>query len=226
MGSVLLQADYVLRRHRWTTRSDQPWRAIGGLVVCIALFGAVYGGVMGTFGILGGQQRWLLQIVYSAMKVPLLLLATFLVSLPSFFLVCTLLGLRRHFVQAVRSLVAAQAGLAIVLASFAPFTLLWYVSSDDYPQAVMCNAFLFAAASMTAQWLLRGYYRPLIAISAKHRWLLWAWILVYALIGIQMGWIMRPFVGSPGEDVQFFREDAWDNAYVRVARVMQAAFSP
>ena len=225
MSGFLLRADDVLRRRRWTTRSDQPWMAIGWLVAYIMLFGAIYGGVMGTFGALAGQERWLLQVAYSAMKVPLLLLATFLVSLPSFFVFNTLLGLRRHFLQAVRSLVAAQAGLAIVLASIAPFTVLWYVSSDDYSEAVLFNALMFATASLTAQWLLRGYYRPLVAGSAKHRWLLWTWIFVYAFIGIQMGWIMRPFVGSPGEDVQFFREDAWDNAYVRVARLIWAAVS-
>ena len=113
--------------------------------------------------------------------------------------------------------------MAIILASIAPFTLLWYVSSDDYPQAILFNALMFATASLTAQWLLHGYYRPLVARSAKHRWLLWTWISVYAFIGIQMGWIMRPFVGSPGGDVQFFRQHAWDNAYVRVARVIWAA---
>jgi len=224
MTAFVLHADDVLRRHAWITRSRRPLAAIAHLVAYIVLFGAVYGGVMGTFGALAGQSQWPLQVVYSAIKVPLLLLATFLLGLPSFFVFNTLLGLRHDFAEAVRALLAAQAGLAIVLAAFAPFTVLCYTSSGDYPQAVLFNAMIFAAASFTAQWLLRGYYQPLIAKSNKHRGLLWAWIVVYAFIGIQMGWIMRPFVGTAEAEVQFFREGAWDNAYVKLLRILWAAW--
>lgn len=225
MNGFLLAADDVLRRRRWTTQSDRPMLALASLICCIGLFGAMYGAVMGTFGSLADQESWLVQVLYSAIKVPLLLLATFLVSLPSFFVFNTLFGLRQHFLQAIRALMAAQAGLAIILAAFAPFTMLFYASSANYPQAVLFNAVMFAAASLTAQWLLRGYYRPLVAISSKHRRLLWAWIGLYAFVGIQMGWILRPFVGAPSEDVRFFREDAWDNAYVRVVRLIWTALA-
>ena len=42
-----------------------------------------------------GPRVW--QVVYSAVKVPFLLFTTFLLSLPSFFVVNTLLGLRPDF---------------------------------------------------------------------------------------------------------------------------------
>ena len=99
------------------------------------LFGLLYGAAMGSFRGLVAESQWLLQIAYSAVKVPLLLTATFAISLPSFYVVNTLLGLRRDFAAAVRSLVAAQAGLAIVLASLAPFTLFWYASSQTLPRS-------------------------------------------------------------------------------------------
>ena len=60
----------------------------------------------------------------------------------------TLFGLRRDFPQALRALIAAQAGLAIVLASLAPFTLLWYASSADYYAALRFNGLMFAVASL------------------------------------------------------------------------------
>lgn len=31
------------------------------------------------------------------------------------------------------------------------------------------------------------------------------WLLIYALVGAQMGWILRPFIGNPGQPFQFFR---------------------
>jgi hypothetical protein len=132
----------------------------------------------------------------------------------------SLLGLRADFATSVRALLATQAGLAMILASLAPFTLVWYLSAEDYSAAVLFNAAMFAIASLSAQSILRTYYRPLIARNHRHRWMLRAWFVVYAFVGIQMGWILRPFIGDPASPVQFFRSDTWDNAYVIVARMI------
>lgn len=32
------------------------------------------------------------------------------------------------------------------------------------------------------------------------------WIVVFGLVGSQMGWILRPFIGSPNEEFQWFRQ--------------------
>jgi hypothetical protein len=217
LTALLFRADDILRRARWTTQSPRPFAALATLVTCICVFGLLYGGVMGTFGGVLGDRAC--QVLYSAVKVPLLLLATFLISLPSFFVLNTLFGLRRDLGQAIRALVATQAGVAIVLASLAPLTALWYASSDDYQAAILFNGLMFGIASLAAQWLLRGYYRPLVARSPKHRVLLWAWIVVYTFVGIQMGWMLRPFVGGPNTPVGFFRGDTWGNAYVIVGKL-------
>lgn len=218
MTAICMRADDVLRRRYQPGHTVASWRSWADLIMLIVLFGIFYGAVIGTFGGLGAERSW--HLVYSAIKIPLLLLATFVVSLPSFFVLNSLFGLRRDFVDSMRSLVAAQAALAIVLASLAPLTMLWYLSSADYQLAILCNVVMFTIASLAAQWLLRGYYRPLVRQNRKHRWMLWSWIAVYALVGIQMGWILRPFIGSPGQPVQFFRTGAWDNAYVIVARLI------
>jgi hypothetical protein len=42
------------------------------------------------------------------------------------------------------------------------------------------------------------------------------WLVIYVFVGIQMGWVLRPFIGNPGAPVQFFRDDSWSNAYVEV----------
>ena len=75
---------------------------------------------------------------------------------------------------------------------------------------------MFAVASGAGQILLRAHYKPLIARNPRHLLLLRSWLVVYAFVGIQMGWMLRPFVGSPGEPVQFFRDETWGNAYVIV----------
>ena len=92
----------------------------------------------------------------------------------------------------------------IVLASLAPFTALWYASTVDYNLAKLFNAAMFAVASVAAQALLWRFYTPLIRRHNAHRWMIWTWLSIYALIGIQMAWIGRPFIGSPDMSTSFF----------------------
>ena len=54
----------------------------------------------------------------------------------------------------------------------------------------------------------------------RHRVMLALWVVLYAFVGIQMGWTLRPFVGTPGIPVTFFREGPFTNAYVEVAKLV------
>ena len=108
---------------------------------------------------LAASRFW--QVVYSAVKVPFLLIATFLLSLPSFFVLNTLLGLRGDFPHVVRALISTQAGLTVILSALAPFTAFWYVSGSGYEPAILFNGMMFAVASFSAQWMLRREYAPL-----------------------------------------------------------------
>jgi hypothetical protein len=105
------------------------------VIPLIVLCGGVYGGVMGSFA--GhGSIRWM-QILFSAVKVPMLLGVSFVLAVPSFFILSSLLGLRDDFLSAIRALASAQAGLAITLASLSPFVALWYASCADYGWAIL-----------------------------------------------------------------------------------------
>lgn len=187
------------------------------LLAMIVGGGMLYGAVMGAFGLEDARP---LQVLYSAVKVPLLLAATFAVTVPVFFVLNTLMGLREDFGAAIRALLTTQAGLAIVLVSLAPFTAVWYASSDYYPAAPLFNALMFGVASVSAQWLLRREYRPLIQRDPRHRAVLRMWIIVYAFVGVEMGWVLRPFIGVPNRPTQFFREDSFGNAYVIIGNMI------
>jgi hypothetical protein len=66
----------------------------------------------------------------------------------------------------------------------------------------------------------------LIARNPRHRVMLVGWGFVYTLVAIQLAWLLRPFIGSPVQPVEFFREEAWDNAYVIVARLVWRTLFP
>lgn len=200
-------ADAVLRGRA----TGRPW---GLVVVC----GLAYGAVMGSISGLDGDRGW--QVAFSAIKVPLLLLATLVLSLPSYFVANTLLGVRADFSEALRAIVASQAGLALILVSLAPMTMVWYATSADYGSAILFNATMFAVASVGAQAMLWRGYRPLIARNPRHRLLLRAWIVIYAFVGIQLGWTLRPFIGVPDSPVTLFRGGPLENAYVVIVRLV------
>jgi hypothetical protein len=133
-------ADDLLRGETSQARRSRerlPVKTILALVVVV--YGVFYGGVMGTYGGVAGPRVW--QVVYSAVKVPFLLLATFLISLPSFFVMNTLLGLRSDFAYVLRALLTTQAGLTVILSALAPFTAFWYVSGSSYEPAILFNAY-------------------------------------------------------------------------------------
>ncbi len=212
MIAWLRKVDRILKGHTSIQDDSRFWETAFSLIGFVFVFGMTYGAGMGSFGGVTGTRFY--QALYSALKVPLLLLVTFGLSVPSFFVINTLLGLRTDLAYAIRSLIASQAVLTIILASLTPFTILWYVSFSSYQMALLFNGFMFGIASVSSQLVNRKFYEPLIQRNKLHRVTLHCWIVIYTFVGIQMAWILRPFVGNPGSPISFFREDTWGNAYV------------
>lgn len=50
------------------------------------------------------------------------------------------------------------------------------------------------------------------------------WIVVFGLVGAQMGWVLRPFIGSPGSDFVWFRE-RHGNFFEAVVRTILSLFN-
>lgn len=214
---IFRDADAVLRDQWLPSNSSRP------LVQVILVFGFINGAAMGSFGVLGGGHSG--QMIYSGLKVPLLLLVTFGLCLPSFFVINSLMGLRADFGRALHSLLLTQASIAIILSALSPLTALWYASDEDYHRAILVNASVFFLASLIGQVVMRRSYQPLIALNRRHRPMMQLWLVLYALVGIQMGWVLRPFIGSPSDELHFFRQEAWSNAYLIVWRlVVQSLF--
>lgn len=234
--------DRVLRRRDWsettlakTAMGSESQPALSGsqqitasipfrkVIAIVMICGAVYGLAMGSYAYVTGERALVAQIpqlIYSATKVPLLICFTVAISLPSFFVINTLMGLREDFREALGAIVSAQAGLTLILVSLFPITLFVYSSlpstRTSYALAVLFNAAMFAVASISAQILLSAYYAKLVARNDRHRWMVRLWIVVYAFVGIQAGYVLRPFIGSPSMEPSFLRRDSFENAYVRV----------
>jgi hypothetical protein len=225
-GFVII--DYVLRRRDAVASSESvsilneflPLKRVAAIVF---VMGPIYGAAMGGYAFIVGERTFVAQLpqmIYSGAKVPLLIGLTVAISLPSFFVINTLLGLRDDFGEALRAIVSAQAGLTIILVSFFPLTLFSYISfassNVSYSVAILFNAAMFGLASVAAQMLLRGYYSNLVKQSRRHLWMIRMWIFVYAFVGIQAGYVLRPFIGDPNSPTTFLRKESFQNAYVKI----------
>lgn len=219
MRQHLLAADQFLRAggargEVWDRLS--PARVVG--LICAT--SAVYGGVMASFGGVFGDRAWM--VLYGAVKVPMLFGVTMLLAVPSFYVLNVLAGVGEDFRRVWRGLVDYQLAVGLQLASLVPTTVLVNLSTLDYRIAQVWSTLLFAGVAWNARRSLAVFYEPLIARSPVHARLRTVWFVVYAFIGVQMGWDLRPFVGNPGLEVQFFRDEI-GNAYVEIFRIFVEA---
>lgn len=60
-------------------------------------------------------------------------------------------------------------------------------------------------ADLAAQPEAQTFVRPRPAPRDRSRAIFTLWIVIYAVVGAQMGWILRPFVGTPEREFSWFR---------------------
>jgi len=183
-----------------------PWLCIARLVTTA---GILYGAVMGALGMNPTG------VLYSGLKLPVLLAFALAICLPNFYAMHAVLGLRDDFAAAVRGILSAQGTLAIALCALAPVTGFFYACGISYPEALLWNGVAFVLAMICGQFTLVRHYRVLIARNRRHRLTLAAWFTLYAFVSIKVGWVLRPFIGDPALPVEFLRAGKWqENPYL------------
>lgn len=188
------------------------------LLLTILAAGSLAGAFIGTFAL--DEPARLLGVLYTSLKVPLLILLTAAITLPGFFVISTILRLRDDWPIVLRAILRGQAALCCTLAALAPITTFLYISGLSYRFALLWNTFVFLIAALVAQLIMRRAYAPLIARNRRHRATLLLWTTLYAFVGIQMAWTLRPFIGAPHVTPTFFRDEPLSNAYIVVLRLI------
>jgi hypothetical protein len=166
--------------------------SIGALV----LGTAVYGGVLGAF-------RGDVQVLFSAIKVPLVFLATLVLVVPAFYGIAAAFGRPWPMRTIVSLTLSASARGALVLLAFAP--VLWLASDlgIGYHTLVLGAVATFGLAALAALGILlrgigteRGFFFTSLALVA-----------VFVAVLAQTAWSARPFFGRPSqEEIPFVRD--------------------
>ena len=213
---VLNEIDELLRGRRTDAESldegagrlDMPALMKASLALALC-----YGASIGLFGVLNKSP---FQLLAAMAKVPLLFLLSVAVSFPSLYVFAALTGARQRPGPMLRVVASSVAiGLA-VLASLGPVYAFFTLTTTSYPFMKLLNLVFFAFSGAVAlEFLRRTLLRlegdwstlavppppragaePLLGRSRVGA-VFAAWLVLFAFVTAQSGWVLRPFVGDP-----------------------------
>jgi hypothetical protein len=172
---------------------------IRAMLVSSVLFFALYGAVLGS-------QAGVLQALSSAVKLPILFLATLLVCAPTLYFFHLLLGAQQGLAQTVALMLTAITVTAVLLLSFTPIALFFLLTTAGYQFFKVLNVGVFAVCGVVGVYFLSQGLAMVAPESGRGRGCVtWLWVVLYAFVGCQMAWTLRPFIGAPSMPFELFR---------------------
>jgi len=198
-GEVQSIADWV---ERWNAR--RFWLHIGMIILGAGLYGAAM-----------GWWRDPQQALYVAIKFPLIILLTTLGNALLNGMLAPLLGLNIPFRQSFSAILMSFTIAAAILGAFSPVVAFMICTvpgitekGPTYSLIMLAHVAVIALAGITGNARLFQLLSRLGGSRAVARRVLFAWLTGNLFLGSQLSWILRPFIGSPGLPVEFFRATA------------------
>ena len=181
-------------------------------VLIVVLSTAAYGEVLAAW-------RSPLMAAYVAVKLPVVFVATTLV-VSAFCWAAGLLcraGLRYR--EVLGAVFSAMAVAGSILLALSPVVLYFVFSGAPdagtreemrfaHATMMMVHILVLACAGATGNLVLCRALRRRVPPACRLAPMVALWIASFAVVGCQLGWIMRPLVGSPNIAVEFLRSDA------------------
>lgn len=172
------------------------------LVLFIIMLYALYGCSMGLF-------RGAFPAAVSAIKMPLLFLLTVGICYPSLYAVNCVFGSKVGARGCARLLLLSVSANAIALASYAPFSFFFALttSRQGYGFLILMHVGVLGLAGVAS---LAVVVRIFVAIShgagrSMHPVPFLLWGALYAATGVQMSWVLRPWIGTWSQRYEPFR---------------------
>jgi len=175
---------------------------IRAMLVSGIVFFALYGSVMGST-----HSLW--QVLSSAAKLPLLFLATLVVCMPTLYFFNLIFGSNQSLTQIFCLVLTAITVTAVLLLSFAPIVMFFLLTTSNYQFFKLLNVGVFAISGIVGVRFL-GQGMQIASTGGQEgcarQVVVLLWILVYAFVGSQVAWTLRPFIGAPGLQFELFRQ--------------------
>ncbi|OKH31650.1 actin-binding WH2 domain-containing protein [Calothrix sp. HK-06] len=187
------------------------------LFVSSSIFFAIYGAIIGS-------SHSFAQALSGAIKLPAFYLLTLIICFPTLFFFNVLFGSRSSVQQHFVVLMTAISVISVLLFSFAPVTLFFLITAPKaYQFFKLLNVAIFGITGFFGiKFLYEGMQllSELDEVGKKTRTsILRSWLLLYGFIGMQLGWFLRPFFGSPDTKFEMFRA-VQGNFYLDIVAAM------
>ncbi|MGH8092727.1 MAG: hypothetical protein ACREIF_04575 [Chthoniobacterales bacterium] len=209
----------------WLVEPGIAWPAVCALLTLVG---------SGLYGFTVGLWRAPLQACCTALKFPLLIFLTCAGNALLNGILAQLLGSGLSFRQTSVAILMSFALTSMILGALSPISLfvLWNTPPLDsraillgHSLTLLTHVLFIAGAGVIAN---HGLFRLLEKMSASRaiaRRVLLGWLGGNFLLGSQLAWVLRPFVGSPHLPVQFLRPDPLrGNFYEAVGRALHHLF--
>jgi len=173
------------------------------MLVSSVIFLALYGAVIGS-----SHSLW--QALSSAAKMPILFLATLVVCSPTLYFFNVLFGSNQSLTQNFCLILTCITVSSVLLLSFTPIVFFFLLTTGGYQFFKLLNVLACGVSGwMGVLFLTQGM--RIVSTAGKEgagarRNVVRFWILLYAFVGSQMAWTLRPFIGAPSMKFELFRQ--------------------
>jgi len=192
-------------------------RLVTGIVLCLGVGAGSFGAAVGTWH--GSDMTWL-----GAIKMPLLLLATAGASGLGNAMLGQLLGSGLRVRQTVACILAGMAIAAVLLGSLAPIVAfaVWQcparggdpdLAMRTYRVLLLGLVFLVGIAGLIGTLTLRRLLVRLVGDVRLVRRVLLAWVALGGLAGVQLSWMLSPFLSRPGRALTWVNPDSFTSNF-------------
>lgn len=169
------------------------------MVATIAIAMAIVGAALGSYR--GGMQ-----IGYAAVKLPLVLLGTAALSAPALSAIGAALGRRSRLTVDLALVIAALAFGALLLVACTPLIVLARAMDLDYHRMVLATVAMFTLAGIASLRMIVHALSREPASPGRGSAVL-GMCIVFALVGGQLSWALRPYLVRPrATDVVFIHD--------------------
>lgn len=175
------------------------------------------------YGVIMGSYNSFSQAMVTGMKVPSLLMLALFICFPAFYVIQYMLGSRLSLVQMISTILSGFVVLTTIMASFAPIVIFFMITGNNYSFLKLLHVGIFVFSGIFGMHTIiealkfscekKNVY-PKIGINIFK-----FWIVIFAFVGMQLAWNLRPFVGDKNLPVEIFREKE-GNFYLAIIRSM------
>jgi hypothetical protein len=224
MGTIAY-IDHLLRNREQVIADLQDSAKVGQVTkTCSKVFvtlTVLYGLIMGSQSLMHGHASGWMYSLTAATKLPLLFLLTLAICIPLMYVLNVLMGPREQFKVIFGVLMSSLAVTSILLAACALILGFFMLSTKSYAFITLLNVLIFSIAGLYGVWFLAKGMHAIAAAQTSIenqpnvKTIINWWLITYGIVGTQMAWMMRPFIGHPGTPFSIFRPQE-SNFYITV----------